>query len=532
MSRMDVTGPDQNSQVKVSVIIPCYNQGKWLWDAIDSVLVQDMDDFEIIVVNDGSTDPITNRIVASIEHPKITALMIANQGLAGARNEGINQAKGCYILPLDADDRFHPSYLRKASEVLDQFPDTGIVYCRAELFGEQQGIWNLDPYKFPDILISPQIFASSMYRRSDWEKVGGYKRDMIYGWEDYEFWLSLIETGVGVHQIEEVLFYYRKTTGSMAGLDRKRMLYSFRRLYEHHRGLYEANIEFLFNSAIDQKPLRDAEKLSESDIFDVFIPTSEGYSQEGKREQSYPEAVWTRIAILLNEYSDSGIHQLRLDPARNVCVIDIASIRLLQATSGSVVKEWANPVEFESVVMGKDIHCLPHERFLRLFCSGRDGYFYLPKIEREILEQPVVLEVWILKHQGLNSLGEFCASRNEELKAEKSFSALREQLLAYEKQSIELKAELQRQIDHSAELERIRDALNIRADSLRAQSEHSRLLVQTLESEIRQLTTTLDCCETMKRSQGDELNAARSQIRSLEEQLASAKRRKGWFRSG
>jgi len=93
----------------VSVIIPCYNQGQYLTESIGSVLASDHQKIEIIVVDDGSTDPETCRILGGLDYPKTRLIRRENGGLAAARNSGIAAAQGRYILPLDADDRIGPT---------------------------------------------------------------------------------------------------------------------------------------------------------------------------------------------------------------------------------------------------------------------------------------------------------------------------------------------------------------------------------------------------------------------------------------
>ena len=104
---------------RVSIIMPCYNQGQYVAEAVDSVLGQTFHDFEIIIINDGSTDQETISTLESFDRPKCLILHTTNQGLAAARNNGIREARGEYILPLDADDRIAPTYLEKAVRVLD-----------------------------------------------------------------------------------------------------------------------------------------------------------------------------------------------------------------------------------------------------------------------------------------------------------------------------------------------------------------------------------------------------------------------------
>lgn len=244
---------------KVSVIIPCYNQGQYLDEAVKSVLNQTFQDFEIIIINDGSTDEITNQILQNYNKPKTRVICTINQGLASARNVGIKAAQGEYILPLDADDKIGTTYLEKAVNVLDANPRIGIVYCYAEFFGLKRGKWRLPPYKFPDILLHNMIFCSAFFRKSDWEEVGGYKPIMKYGWEDHEFWLSLIESKKEVYQIPETLFYYRKKRNSMiTGLTEERQLYLFEQLYYNHLDLYSENISVLFKKYIETSLVNEA----------------------------------------------------------------------------------------------------------------------------------------------------------------------------------------------------------------------------------------------------------------------------------
>ena len=200
----------------VSVIIPCYNQGSYLDEAVDSVLAQTFRDFEIIVIDDGSTDEETIQLLSSFSRPGTRVIRTPNQGLAEARNTGIREARGKYILPLDADDRIAPGYLEKAVAVLDTMPGVGIVYCLAETFGARTGPWLTPQYSLRRMLLGNLIFCSALFRRDDWEESGGYNRNMAAGWEDWDFWLSLIELGRKVHRIPEVLFFYRLKEGSMA----------------------------------------------------------------------------------------------------------------------------------------------------------------------------------------------------------------------------------------------------------------------------------------------------------------------------
>lgn len=201
----------------VSVIIPCFNQGHFLDEAVTSVLNQTFRDFEIIVVDDGSDDPASVALLEDYRRERTRVVHTTNQGLAAARNNGIRAAAGTYILPLDADDRIGETYLEAAVRVLERDPEVGIVYCDAAYFGEREGLLDLPPFEMDRMLTDNIIFCSALFRRKDWECVGGYNPNMVHGWEDWDFWLSILETGRRVHRIPRVLFHYRAAEDSMIG---------------------------------------------------------------------------------------------------------------------------------------------------------------------------------------------------------------------------------------------------------------------------------------------------------------------------
>jgi glycosyltransferase involved in cell wall biosynthesis len=227
---------------KVSVIIPCYNQGEYIEEAINSVLAQTFKDYEIIIINDGSTDKKTNLILSNLRVKHATLISTPNRGLSGARNNGIKKARGEYILPLDADDRIDPTYLEKASKLLDRDPLLKIVYCKAFTFGERKGSWKLPEYSHKKMLFRNLIFCSALFRKKDWKEVGGYSPKMSGGWEDWDFWLSLIERGGKVKCIQEVLFYYRLTKDSMTkSMNKESRINMHMELMRNHQNLYIDN---------------------------------------------------------------------------------------------------------------------------------------------------------------------------------------------------------------------------------------------------------------------------------------------------
>jgi glycosyltransferase involved in cell wall biosynthesis len=200
---------------KVSVIVPCYNMGKYIDETIESVLKSTFQDFEIVVVNDGSTDEFTNKHLADYHRPKTKVIHTKNQGLVGARNTAIENSTGEYILPLDSDDMISENYIKEAVEYLDNNPNAGIVYCMAERFGDVTGIWELPEYSVEGMVRQCLIFCSGFFRRKDCEKVGGYSLNMNYNYEDWDFWLKIIELGRDVYKIPEIHFFNRVRQGSI-----------------------------------------------------------------------------------------------------------------------------------------------------------------------------------------------------------------------------------------------------------------------------------------------------------------------------
>jgi GT2 family glycosyltransferase/glycosyltransferase involved in cell wall biosynthesis len=235
---------------KVSVVIPCYNAGLYLDEAVQSALAQTWSDIEIIIVDDGSTDASTLQLLNESTWPRVRVFRQANAGPAAARNRAIREATGDYILPLDADDTLEPTYVAKAVAVLDAQPQVGIVYCKAMKFGVgQEGPWELAPYALAELVIGNVIFVSAMFRRSDWELVGGFDEQLQFGIEDYDFWVKLVHRGREVVQLDEYLFNYRVSEQSRTRLfekDDERVVAAYARIFRTNRDFYAEHAENLF----------------------------------------------------------------------------------------------------------------------------------------------------------------------------------------------------------------------------------------------------------------------------------------------
>lgn len=265
---------------KVSIIISCYNQAEYVGESIESALKQTYENLEIVCINDGSTDNSSEVIKSYAEKYKNIVFLDekTNRGVCCARNMAIAASSGEYILPLDADDKIEPQYVEKAARVLHNNPKVGIVYCKADFFGRKHGLWKLEEFDKRKIIFENQIFNSSLFRKKDFNEIGGYKDYMKYGCEDWDLWLSFVEKGVEVYRINEVLFHYRrpenKTRTDMA-LDFRKAIYS--EVMKHHMDLFLENdyfIERIFNDfRVYQRKYRKYKGLFNTILSAVIIET-------------------------------------------------------------------------------------------------------------------------------------------------------------------------------------------------------------------------------------------------------------------
>lgn len=203
----------------VSVIVPMYNASPYIREALESIVASTYRPLEVIVMDDGSTDE-SLRIAQLFaqEHPHVQVLHQKNAGVSVARNHAIREAKGEWILPVDADDKISPTYIEHAVNAIEE--DVRVIGCRAEFFGARQGEWELPEYSPKLLARKNMIHICSLFRKADWLMAGGFCEQDIYR-EDWDFWLSLMELGGRYVRLDEVGLYYRVHEGSRRHLARK-----------------------------------------------------------------------------------------------------------------------------------------------------------------------------------------------------------------------------------------------------------------------------------------------------------------------
>jgi len=202
----------------LSIIIPCYNHGQYIKEALQSVaLCTDTALYEIIIINDGSTDEHTVQVLHELEREGYNIIHQTNLGLGAARNNAIKAARGKYILPLDCDNRIRPEYIYEGINVLNNHLGVAVVYGDAEYFGEKKGRWIVGPFNLQNLMLNNYIDACAVFRKSVWENLSGYDVHMpIMGYEDWDLWLRFALAGQHFYYINKVLFDYRVLSASMS----------------------------------------------------------------------------------------------------------------------------------------------------------------------------------------------------------------------------------------------------------------------------------------------------------------------------
>ena len=231
------------NQPFISIIVPCYNQAQYLDECLQSVFNQTYQNWECIIVNDGSPDN-TEEIALqwTKKDVRFKYLNKENGGLSSARNAGIEIAKGEWILPLDCDDKIGNRYLELAEKEFDK--GYTVIYCKAEFFGDINTKWDLPKYSYTQLLSRNLIFCSGFFKKNDWDKVNGYDVNLIYGREDWDFWLSILDLDSKVLRLDYFGFYYRRKSDSMdveLNINLEKKIYSENYIYKKHLIKYLPN---------------------------------------------------------------------------------------------------------------------------------------------------------------------------------------------------------------------------------------------------------------------------------------------------
>ena len=199
----------------VSVII-CL--GANLDRAVQSVLDQRYENFEILIVDDGTSEPVIQHMAASFQRPKTRILRTKDQGLANAKNLGTQEAKGCYIAFIGANCLVEPGFLQRAVEALENDPAIAFASCWVRGFGENQLTWNSTSFEFPHLLVNNAACASAFVRRDAVVEIGGFDPEIsAAGYENWDLAITFVESGKRGMVIPEYLLSYSGQQGAING---------------------------------------------------------------------------------------------------------------------------------------------------------------------------------------------------------------------------------------------------------------------------------------------------------------------------
>ena len=237
----------------ITVVIPCFNHGRFLLESVDRALGQEGGSPQVIVVDDGSTDAETQRVLDELPDG-VRLIRQKNAGVAAARNRGFEEADTDLLLMVDADDRLTVDAIDVLRPPLEANPDVGYCYGLMKLIGAWSGVLrfpDFDPY----ILLHRSIAGAQLglVRRRCWEDAGGFD-PAIDGYEDWDFCLSALERGWRGLQINQVTHEYRKHERSGEEEHRRRYRHVYRQIRAKHSDLFARRSEFAAQS--DLGPLQ------------------------------------------------------------------------------------------------------------------------------------------------------------------------------------------------------------------------------------------------------------------------------------
>lgn len=256
-----------NNFAQIAVIIPCFNDGATLEAALASVKAQLLPAAEVVVVDDGSSEQLTINLIDKLivdGYPGLENLYVmrqANQGPSMARNRAIECCKSPWIFPLDADDLMRPTALDSLWNAAKEDPSRGIIYGSVRFFGGRSAVSDFPKYNESVMALGNVIPVSALFKREAWSDVGGYQVAMNHGWEDWDFWLSLLERGEQVHQLQAVILDVRvKNKSRNRGWSSAERQQIVNILVSHHHDFFCKHIATLLDRVSDLEHQRQTSR--------------------------------------------------------------------------------------------------------------------------------------------------------------------------------------------------------------------------------------------------------------------------------
>jgi glycosyltransferase involved in cell wall biosynthesis len=236
------------SNADVTAVVACFNYGRFLPEAVGSLLAQEGGAPHVIVVDDGSTDDATLAALDALPD-QVDVVRQANAGVCAARNAGLARASTPYVLFLDADDRLVPDALRVLRGPLDADPSLAFTYGRFRFFGAWEGVMRMPPYDPYALLYRHTIGATALTRREALDACGGFD-PAFTAFEDWELWVNVLAHGYRGQQVDAVTVEYRRHGASKHAGDRRAYRAAYRQLRAKHAALYRRRRELAAESGM------------------------------------------------------------------------------------------------------------------------------------------------------------------------------------------------------------------------------------------------------------------------------------------
>ena len=231
----------------VTVIIPCFNDGEFIMEAINSILTQTLKAEKIIIIDDGSNAE-TKTILKAIKINAVEVVSQENNGVSHARNNAISRAKTEFILNLDADDYLEPTFIEKTVEVLNKNKQVAIVSSYSRRFeGKNTEVEIIKPFggNVKNFIVKNNGIANSLFRKQCWEEVGGYDEQMLNGYEDWEFWIAILKNNWSMYIVKDILSHYRKKEVSRDQTALSKFDFELRKyIFNKHKDLFKEHFDF------------------------------------------------------------------------------------------------------------------------------------------------------------------------------------------------------------------------------------------------------------------------------------------------
>ena len=261
-------------RIKVSAVIPCYNQGVFVEECVLSLLNQTYKIDEILVIDDGSSEDTTLQILNNLDYPNTEVYFQKNAGPSRARNVGFQKAKNNWVVTIDADDYFESTFVEKAVNIIDTTNQIGAVTCWVKFFGRINHVWKCKGGSLNHFLIKNNSSSAAIINKALWSQIEGYDENLT-AYEDWDFWIRLTALGYCVHVIEEPLFFYRKHSISLLQESEKNYIKFYNYILQKNKVLFTSNYAKIYLAQHEElkalkAKIRVLENYSPNSLMDLY----------------------------------------------------------------------------------------------------------------------------------------------------------------------------------------------------------------------------------------------------------------------